>query len=273
MLKASQLVQFANGMIGQAYWYACCVYKCTTSQAKSKAKQWPEHYTSDRYERLKEQISKKQVCCDCVGLIKGFFWTDGGADVLKYIKGQAADFTNTKRLNGMPDHSANTLYEWCTEKQGAEHGKINTIPDVPGIIVYKPGHVGIYVGKGYVVEAMGFNYGVVKTKLNQRPWVAWTYLPSWVLEYDTVKEDFNIFDIFKPAEKEPEPEASAERDGVLVEVTGSRVNVRNSPSMGAKVVRRVNFGDRLTVVSVNKKTKWARLSDGNYICTDYIKSV
>lgn len=281
MLKASQFVRFCKGMVGQAYWYACCVYKCTTSRAKSKAKQWPDHYTADRYDKMKEQIRQKLVCCDCVGLIKGFFWTDGGESVLRYIAGEASDFTNTYRSNGMPDHSANTLFEWC-KKQGAKYGKIATIPDVPGVLVFKSGHVGVYVGGGVVVEAKGFDYGVVKSQLNKRPWVAWAYLPSWVLEYDTVAgvsvENATpeaIVPITPSTEttNNTQSTASVGKKSVRAVVIGDRVNIRRAPSLTAKVIRRVNRGDELTVVSVNKQSKWARLSDGAYICTDYIKRI
>ena len=44
-----------------------------------------------------------------------------------------------------------------------------------------PGHVGIYVGNGEVIEARGHLYGVVKTKLKDRPWTDWGKL-RW-LEY------------------------------------------------------------------------------------------
>ena len=35
------------------------------------------------------------------------------------------------------------------------------------------GHVGIYIGNGEVIEAMGTHYGVVRTQLSRRGWQAW----------------------------------------------------------------------------------------------------
>ena len=53
------------------------------------------------------------------------------------------------------------------------------MPEIPGVLVFMPGHVGIYCGDGKVVEARGFHYGVVETKLNERPWENWGKCP-WI---------------------------------------------------------------------------------------------
>jgi hypothetical protein len=60
----------------------------------------------------------------------------------------------------------------CTKK-----GSIGSIPEVPGVLVFLDGHVGVYIGGGYVIEARGHKYGVVKTKLKDRPWTSWGYCP------------------------------------------------------------------------------------------------
>lgn len=39
------------------------------------------------------------------------------------------------------------------------------------------GHIGYYVGGGYAVEWRGFNYGCVKTRVNDRTWKHWAKLP------------------------------------------------------------------------------------------------
>lgn len=182
MFTASQLVAFVISMIGMPYWYGTCVYICSESLLNSKSKQYPNHYGSSRMSKYKKAIAAKQVCMDCVGMIKGFFWTNGGAGVLDYIKG-GAKFTNKYASNGCPDKSADGMFSWC-KKQGAKNGKIATLPDVPGILLFSSGHVGVYIGGGYAVEARGFNYGVVKTKVKDRSWVNWAYLPDSLLKYD-----------------------------------------------------------------------------------------
>ncbi len=57
-------------------------------------------------------------------------------------------------------------------------GSIGSIPELPGICVRYKGHVGIYIGGGYVVEARGFDYGVCITSLKSRPWTHWYKHPK-----------------------------------------------------------------------------------------------
>ena len=87
MFTAAQLVAFVISMIGMPYWYGCCVYQCTQSRLESKARQYPEHYKSVRMPKYMQAIAKRQVCMDCIGMIKGFFWTNGGKGVVEYING------------------------------------------------------------------------------------------------------------------------------------------------------------------------------------------
>ena len=60
-----------------------------------------------------------------------------------------------------------------------ERGRIYTLPEIPGILVFMPGHVGIYIGGGRVIVARGFNYGVVETDIKDRPWESWGKCP-WI---------------------------------------------------------------------------------------------
>ena len=126
----------------------------TRSLFEMKLEQYPEdvggyeEYISDNY------IGKRTA--DCVGLIKGYSWYDPQTESFGYA------------VNGMPDLSANQIYEYATEK-----GSIDTIPEIPGLLVWMDGHVGIYIGNGEVIEAMGTYYGVVRTQLSRRGWQAW----------------------------------------------------------------------------------------------------
>lgn len=97
---------------------------------------------------------------DCVGLIKGYGWLDSGTMEIRYGS------------NGMPDVGANEMYY-----NAARKGTIDTIPETPGLAVWKPGHIGVYIGSGEVIEAMGTKYGVVKTQLAGRGWTHWLEIP------------------------------------------------------------------------------------------------
>lgn len=170
-------VEFCKGFVGQAYWYGCCVYACTQSLLDRKAAQYSSHYKADRMPKYKQAIQKHLLCADCVGLIKGYFWTNGGEKVLESIGKATPLFKNSYASNGMPDKSANGLFSYAKSK-GMEWGTIDTIPEIPGLAVRFEGHVGVYIGNGKVVEERGFNYGCVITNLKDRNWLHWYKIPG-----------------------------------------------------------------------------------------------
>ncbi len=168
-------VAFCKKMVGMPYWYGAVVYKCTASLLSRKSAQYPSHYTSGRMSRYKDDIAKKKVCADCVGLIKGYMWTNGGIGVIESI-GTDKTFTSKYGGNNCPDKSANGMFTYAKSK-GMSWGTIDSIPEVPGVAVRFDGHVGVYIGGGYVIEERGFNYGCQKTKLKDRKWTHWYQLP------------------------------------------------------------------------------------------------
>ena len=102
---------------------------------------------------------------DCVGLIKGYGWLNTETMEIQYGS------------NGMPDVGADGMYYNAGRK-----GSIETMPDTPGLAVWKSGHIGVYIGSGEVIEAMDTRYGVVKTKLQGRGWSHWLEVPG--IKYD-----------------------------------------------------------------------------------------
>ncbi|MFR6693218.1 MAG: hypothetical protein ACLUS6_04065 [Dysosmobacter sp.] len=102
---------------------------------------------------------------DCVGLIKGYGWLSPETMTIDY------------GTHGMPDIGANQMYY-----NAKESGPISTMPDIPGLAVWHEGHIGVYIGGGQVIEAMGTKYGVVKTELADRGWTHWLKIPY--INYD-----------------------------------------------------------------------------------------
>ena len=104
---------------------------------------------------------------DCVGLIKGYGWYNPDTKIIEY------------GTYGMPDIGADQMY-----RNAEVSGSMDTMPDIPGLAVWKSGHIGVYIGNGEVIEAMGTKYGVVKTKLEGRGWKAWLEIPyiSYIAE-------------------------------------------------------------------------------------------
>ena len=97
---------------------------------------------------------------DCVGLIKGYSWLSPETMTIDY------------GTHGMPDIGANQMYYTARES-----GPISTMPDIPGLAVWHEGHIGVYIGGGHVIEAMGTKNGVVKTELAKRNWTHWLKIP------------------------------------------------------------------------------------------------
>ena len=168
-------VAFCEKMIGMPYWYGAVVYKCTENLRARKAKQYPAHYGSSRIARCRDDIAKKKVCADCVGLIKGYQWTNGGQGVIESI-GTDKTFSSKYGGNGCPDKSANGMFDYAKSK-GCAWGTISTLPEIPGVALRFDGHVGVYIGNGYAVEERGFAYGYVKTRVRDRKWTHWYQLP------------------------------------------------------------------------------------------------
>lgn len=83
------------------------------------------------------------------------------------------------------DRSSTTFYKQCVEK-----GPIGAIPEIPGLCVWRPGHIGVYIGNGEVIEAGGWRKGVVKTALGKpatgKAWTHWGKLKD--VDYDEVFE-------------------------------------------------------------------------------------
>lgn len=131
----------------------------TESLFAYKLKQYP-----DGVGKYKDFIRANWVghrTADCVGLIKGYGWLDASSGTIRY------------GTNGMPDYGANQMYRSATTK-----GPMSTMPEIKGLAVWKSGHIGIYIGNGYIIEAMGTKYGVVRTKVAGRGWQGWCKVPS-----------------------------------------------------------------------------------------------
>lgn len=134
----------------------------------SKISQYPDEVGG--YEDFIRQHWLGGRTADCVGLIKGYSWYN----------------TETAHMeigaNGMPDISANAMFENASEK-----GTIDTIPEIPGLAVWHEGHIGIYIGNGEVIQAANTNAGVVRTSISQSGWTHWLKIPY--IQYINESED------------------------------------------------------------------------------------
>ena len=157
-MKTGQgLAEYALAQLGRPYWWGCFGQRADAALYARKKKQYPAYYTATDFS---SQYGQKVH--DCVGLIKGYLWCNGP--------------DGTPSYNAAQDVAVEGLYKKCSRK-----GELSTLPETPGVCVFMAnmGHVGVYIGNGQVVEAMGHAYGVVKTRLENRGWACWG-MPEWI---------------------------------------------------------------------------------------------
>lgn len=155
------LVEYCIAQLGKPYWYGTFGQTATESLLRQKSAQYPNQYRwNDFFEQYGQRVH------DCVGLIKGYLWSETPNSTPIYNSKQDKDVSGMK---------ANCI----------ETGNIKTLPELLGVLVFMNGHVGVYIGNGEVIEARGHLYGVVKIKLKDRPWTSWGKL-RWI-EYREVK--------------------------------------------------------------------------------------
>ena len=137
----------------------------TEKLLQQKLKQYPSG-VGNYIDFIRKTWLNKRTC-DCIGLIKSCLWFDG------------KDY----KYNAAQDISADMSFNRAKEK-----GTMETMPEIPGICVWKKGHIGVYIGNGWVIEAAGTKRGVVKTPLEGRGSTAWTHwLKHPFIQYVEVK--------------------------------------------------------------------------------------
>lgn len=149
------LVAHARAQLGHPYWYGTKLWVPTEKLLQQKERQYPKRYTAGRMARYRKDIAAGKTVTDCSGLITSYL--------------------------DAPAQSANSMYAHAKVKGG-----IKTLPEVPGLLLHRDGHIAVYEGNGYVIEARGFAYGVVRTRLKDRNFTGWCYWDE--IEYVDVDE-------------------------------------------------------------------------------------
>ena len=163
--KAADLVAYCKAMVGQRYWNGTFGQVASEWLYEYNKGRLPRHYNGSRHNQCQMDIKNHKRVFDCGGLIKGFFWSDNPQSIPEYMS------------NGFPDINEAGLQKRCSKT-----GAMDSLPEIPGVLVFSTGHVGVYIGDGYVIEARGFDYGVVKTAVKDRGWLKWGMLND--LEYE-----------------------------------------------------------------------------------------
>lgn len=153
MKNVSYLIKYAAAQIGRPYWCG------TFGQI---ANEWLYHYNKSRLPMYytANDFTKQfgQKVHDCVGLVKGAMWCNTPDSAPVYVASQ--------------DVTVEAMY-----KSAIDRGVVSNLNGKPcdGALLFNSsfGHVGVYIGNGYVVEAKGHAYGVVKSVYIPSNWAYW----------------------------------------------------------------------------------------------------
>lgn len=170
-VKASVYIPALEKHLGDGYVYGTVGQNCTVALLKAKYRQYGTQMQADYYQKNGDYT--KGLCARWLNK-----WV---ADCSGLIKAVRRDLTGVFR-----DVSAQGTYDQC-----GRCGIYSTMPLIPGCALFmwnaarrRMGHVGVYVGDGWVVQSAGVRYGVIKTKLSG--WTHWGLL-DW-MDYDISAE-------------------------------------------------------------------------------------
>lgn len=131
--------------------------------------------TSYKLGKFLNTKNKGVLLADCSGLIKGILW--GYPSNGQY------------KSNGVPDVNANTIISKYCKNVTTDMTKLKK-----GYAIWLSGHIGVYVGNGYVIECTpNWNNGVQKVKRTKRNWTKCGAL-NWIdysEEKKTTAIDYN----------------------------------------------------------------------------------
>ena len=153
------LVEHCEKALAEGWGYVYGTYGkvLTPDLLGRKLTQYPDSIRKYKDYIQKNYMGKRVV--DCVGLIKAFAWWVDGEPV----------------YTAKSDKSANGMFDAAEIK-----GSVSVFPELPGVCLWKSGHVGVYVGGGRVIEAKGTKYGVIETPLKgwgSTKWTHWFFCP------------------------------------------------------------------------------------------------
>lgn len=171
------LVEYCKAQVGRPYWYGTCGDIAGSKLWEGKSKTYPKYYSEARRKIAQERGDWGKKVHDCSGLIKG------------YLMSNSPDMASTYKKSY--DLSANGFFN-----SSSRNGEISSIPEVVGLGVWKNNHIGVYIGDGKIIEAKGFDYGVVVSDLKGSPFTHWLELPF-------IKYEDNITTIADPVVEVP----------------------------------------------------------------------
>lgn len=258
---------------------------CTSSLISAKTNQYPKWYntivTITNPDKTKSKVTRSEklrrqnigmFAFDCVGLIKGIFWGWDGKNPVKY-RGEG-------RKSPVPDTDTYGMWKRCVH-QSSDWSKIR-----PGDMLYKKGHVGIYIGDGLGVEATSIWGGKVLISnvkglgthkgYYTRTWTSFGQLP-WI---DYSDQEVKPEPVPEPTPS-PEPEPTPSRPTTKMKVMSkTELRVRKGAGTNQKIVGSNRSGKIVEVYldeikqGVGSKKGWVYIpKDGGWSSLDFLVEI
>ena len=159
--------------VGFGYWLGTYGQIATRKLWASKSAQYPDWYDSKSHQDEYDRWLGKRVS-DCIGLDKWCRWLQPDGN---------------PKYDLETDLNQEMLFALAKEL-GMEWGKIENVPNVPGLCVWKRGHIGFILRNGKVRESRGGDYGVIDRPLSDGPWTHYFYNPF--IDYDAKAQNFKV---------------------------------------------------------------------------------
>jgi len=139
MLKGNALANYAISKLGTPYFYGAKMETLTRDKMNKLHSLYPNIVSLSYMQIAEQQGQIGKINVDCSGLIGAFRGKQIGSSQLL-----------SSAIKKLPISEANNFAR--------------------GTVLWKQGHVGVYIGDGYCVEAKGIRYGTVKTPVSNTKW-------------------------------------------------------------------------------------------------------
>lgn len=173
--------EYRSGNVRALYMWAENLYGrdlklnyATKAKIEAGAKKYPNNYDGGRKEWMLEQVEKnpKLPCSDCSGMEVGWL-------------------RKFKLVNNSFDKSSSGLASTsCSVKTTREEA-------LPGTFIHRPGHIGTYVGGGYVVEFVGGAYGCQLTNCANGKRKVWNFIDKKLHKFSDWDDFWNFKELLK----------------------------------------------------------------------------
>ena len=166
------LLAYAKAQIGKPYWFGTFGNIATQALLDYKKQQYPSQFPDTH--PWTDDFNKRVH--DCVGLIKGYRWSETPSSTPVYVPSEDVDCVGLwAECQGNANRRGNISGSGTVGIPLGAVLFIGTWRDY----VFTPTHVGVFSGNNKVIEARGRDFGVEENDLSNRHFTEWG-IPNWM---------------------------------------------------------------------------------------------